>query len=85
MDAFDDDRWSEFHDLMHRPLGRWCWTMPGGPARHLALWFRYQGLQSVWARRLCPTGRHWWMRGRYEDGPSGRLCIACLHWRPFGG
>jgi len=31
------------HDLLHRPFTPACWGLPGGPARHLSLWWQYQG------------------------------------------
>ena len=34
---------SEFHPLDHW-AGSWrCWSLPGGPQRHIKFWWHYQG------------------------------------------
>lgn len=46
-----------FHDLIHRPFGRICFRQSGGPIRHLASWWKYQGRDEL--RRQGPCRLHW--------------------------
>ena len=41
-------------DLLHRPFTPACWGLSGGPARHLSLWWQYQGRASLRRRVGLP-------------------------------
>jgi len=71
------------HDLLHRPFTPVCWGLPGGPARHLSLWWHYQGQAGLRRRSACRLGRHrylpYWsdIAGHPDDAPDGLLCLDC--------
>jgi len=70
------------HDLLHRPFTPACWGLPGGPARHLSLWWQFQGRASIRRRWACRAGRHryrpyWTGTGGNEEAPDGLLCLDC--------
>lgn len=72
----------ECHDLLHRPFAAVCWRLPGGPGRHLALWWRYQGTSSMRRHLACKLGRHrylpyWSGHEGNQDAPDGLLCLDC--------
>ena len=70
------------HDLLHRPFTPACWQLPGGPSRHLKLWWQYQGWADVRTRVTCRVGRHRYLP--YYSGtagphqaPDGLSCLDC--------
>jgi hypothetical protein len=83
-DAVAAEGWEvgDCHDLLHRPFTRPCWGLPGGPARHLHLWWQYQGSAGLRQRLGCRLGRHrylpyWTGTGGKEEAPDGLLCLDC--------
>jgi hypothetical protein len=83
-DAVAAEGWEvgDCHDLLHRPFSRPCWGLPGGPARHLSLWWAYHGSAGLRRRSACRFGRHrylpyWNGTGNNEKPPDGLLCLDC--------
>lgn len=82
--AVDAAGWEvgDCHDLLHRAFSPVCWKLPGGPNRHLGLWWRYQG-RSRRRRWACPRGRHrylpYWdgLDGNPDSTPDGLICLDC--------
>lgn len=76
---------SEFHDLMHPIASRTCWSLPGGPWRHLVftLQYRWDLPYALWERPLHALGHHYfrpYWTGLPEDEteePSGWICTWC--------
>jgi hypothetical protein len=71
------------HDLLHRAFTPACWRQPGGPVRHLALWWQYQGWAALRRRCACRRGRHrylpYWngIDGNQDGAPDGLICLDC--------
>lgn len=71
------------HDLLHRPFTPACRALPGGPARHVSLWWQYQGRAGLRRRSACRFGRHrylpYWLdiTGNPDDAPDGLMCLDC--------
>ncbi len=71
------------HDLLHRPFTPACRELPGGPARHVSLWWQYPGRAGLRRRSACRFGRHrylpYWLdiTGHPDDAPDGLMCLDC--------
>jgi hypothetical protein len=72
---------SQFHDLMHRPFGPYCWTMYGGPRRHVALWWKYQASPDIRRATLCRVDRHEWADCWRRSKGWFKACTHCA--RPY--
>lgn len=68
---------SEFHDLMHYPFSLYCWRMPGGWARHVALWWEYKATPYIMAHTACRLGHHHWCESFRGDEPLPDMCWHC--------
>jgi hypothetical protein len=79
---WDSDRagldFSQFHDLMHRPFSAACRAKPGGPRRHLTLWWTYRAEPAIQRHTWCRVGVHrWGVVEEYRARRPIRSTVAC--------